>query len=361
MPRKKSVGSDFLVGSTKLPGKVESDYENTLWNKTLQKEIEAAIKFNEDGSDQKQQVTLLLRLEEQFRKSLLRYQQSRAVYERFILKIVVENKNILSARPYFRERSPVFVKSISPAIKGADAETLQKFHINYQLISFIRDNWRGKFPQESERLFQKISGARRVIIENNMPLAINRAAQFYRKTPRSQLSLMDLIGICAAGLVSGVDKFVGPYTPVFRAVCIGRMVGNMIDDYSKTLLYFSPSDRKFLYRANSLKARNKIEDVDELAEAVNESMLEEFEDKKGRAPQISASDLRLLVGAASHVSADGISEDVGTDRFFSDTMDREESPEEILIKTDARAKIADAIKRLPLIEQKLLALKGVDL
>src|SRR5208283_5065533 len=122
--------------------------------------------------------------------------------KKFLQKVCVQNKNILSARPYFRETAIVFSKSITPAIKESNIEVLKTFNINYQFIKFIRQSWLGPFPKRAEMLFQRVHLARTKLIENNMPLAVNRAKLFYRKTPKSHLTLMDFIGICSMGLAA---------------------------------------------------------------------------------------------------------------------------------------------------------------
>lgn len=340
------------------------DYDNSL--KQLAKEVTAALELNKDGSDQRAQVELVMKLEESFRKSVIQFAQCREIYKQFILLVAVKNKQILSARPYFREKSKVFSSKITPAIKNGDIKTLQSFHINYNLIKFIRNNWKGPFPEKSEKIFQKFVEARRKLIENNLPLAINRAKLFYRKVPRSHLSLMDIIGIASMGLVSGVDKWVGEYSRVFNGVCIGRMTGNMIESYSETTIHFYPSDSMILYRANSLRFKNNIEDLEELAEAINKSYIED--EKKGiKVPKqkVTADQLSKLLNAASVLSIDAptsSSDEYDTIySFLEGTPDISDTPEEVLIKQDLISKVIEATRKLPILQQKVLRLKGVKL
>ena len=60
------------------------------------------------------------------------------IYKKFLQHICVKQKNILSARPYFRESAVTFSKKITPAIKNNDIDALKKFDINYQFIKFIK-------------------------------------------------------------------------------------------------------------------------------------------------------------------------------------------------------------------------------
>lgn len=343
-----------------------NDYQQDNSLRLLAEEVTSALERNEDGSFQKDQVEKLMLLEERFRKSVNAYVQSREIYRQFILFVAVTNRNILSARPFFREKSKVFSSKITPAIKNGDIIDLQTFHINYNLIKFIKDNWKGPFPKKSAKIYDQVVEARRKLIENNMPLAINRAKLFYRKVPRSHLTLMDLIGIAAMGLVSGVDKWVGEYTKVFNGVCIGRMTGNMIDSYSETTLHFYPSDKSILYRANSLRFRHDIQDLEQLAETINISYVEDA--KNGvRVPKekVTSEQLSRLLSAASPISID-IPQSENENNSNSNLLDfyvdeGVESPEEALIKQDLVSKMIEATSKLPIIEQKVLRLKGIKI
>jgi hypothetical protein len=317
---------------------------------------------NKHNRDQGWQVENLMDLERKFKKSILKFAQSREIYKKFILLIVAEKKNILTARPYFREKANTFSKKITPAIKNADVKRLQQFDINFQMIQFIRENWLGKFPVQSERYYHRIGTQRRVLIEDNMPLAINEAAKFYRNTPKSHVTKMDLIMACADGLASGIDKYCGAYTKVFRSVCIGRMKGNMVDLYSETVLHFFPSDKRILYKANIIRARKGIEDLHLLAEAVNESFAQDVRDgKKGIKEKVTADQLRLLMNAASTVSADSKKKDDEGHNVYSVTPDAAETPEEAVERADSVRKMIGAAKDLDTLSKKLLRLKGIPL
>lgn len=327
----------------------------------LATEIAGAIKRNKSDLDQGAQVERLMALENSFKKSILKYAQSREIYKRFILMIVAENRNILTARPYFREKSVTFSKRITPAIKNADVVRLQSFDINFQMIQFIYENWKGAFPKTSQNYYNKIENARRTLIEDNMPLAINEAKKFFRKTPRNHVTMMDMIMACADGLASGIDKYCGPYSKVFKSVCIGRMKGNMVDIYSETVLHFFPSDKRILYKANIIRGRRGIEDLDELAAAINESFAQDERDgKKGIKDKVTADQLRLLMTASSTVSADSKKDEEGHN-VYSVTPDALDTPEEAVEKADSLRKMLKSASGLDLISRKILRLKGIPL
>jgi DNA-directed RNA polymerase specialized sigma subunit len=337
-------------------------FDNSLY--ILADELTRAIGNNEDGSDQKKQVEKLMALEKSFKNSILKFKQANEIYRKFILLVVVQNRNILSARPFFREKADIFSSQITPAIKDGKIRVLQKFHINYLLIKFVRDNWVGPFPEKSQKFFDQVVEARRRLIENNMPLAINRAKLFYRKVPRNHVSLMDMIGIAAMGLISGVDKWVGDYSPVFRSVCIGRMAGNLIESYSETMLHFYPSDRHVLYRANSIAYRQDIQDFNELAEAINKSFVQDKEEgKKTNFKKINGSELASLMKAASTMSTTlpGQEGETPAEVYEMQDLNSEVDMENDIVQRDSMNHMISSALGLPLMHQKVLRLKGIKI
>lgn len=338
----------------------------------LAKEVTAAIERNKDSANdglnsteiQKKQVEDLLDAEIKFRETILKYRQSTEIYKKFLQKICIVNKNILSARPYFRETAVAFSKKITPAIKANDIDTLKTFDINYQFIKFIRDNWLGPFPKRAEQLYERVHKARTLLIEDNMPLAINRAKLFYRKTPKSHLTLMDMIGICGMGLAAGIDKWCGTYTPVFRSVCIGRMVGNLIDAYSETMLHFYPSDKRILYKAHTIRGRKGIEDIHALTEAVNQSFKDD--EKEGKSipkGEVTVSELSYLMSAASTVSADNTVTVNDGEEFgvYDYTADETQDIEAQYMEMESTAQMLSLASKLPLMHRKVLKLKGIKI
>lgn len=339
--------------------KFQEGFDDSFYK--LAAEITRSLERNKDGTTQEQQVEELLDVERKFKNEILKRRYATEIYKKFLQLVCIKNKNILSARPYFRETAVTFSKSITPAIKANDITTLKTFDINYQFIKFIKENWLGPMGKRAEQLFQRVENARRILIENNMPLAINRAKLFYRKTPRSHLSLMDLIEICGMGLAAGVDKWCGKYSPVFRSVCIGRMVGNMIDSYSETVLHFYPSDKRILYKANSIRGRQGITDITELTYAVNASFKQdELEGKSIPKHNITVSELAALMSAASIVSADATVNDEGYGVYHF-TADDAPNMEQRLIANEETNEMLSHARRLPLLHQKVLRLRGIKI
>ena len=322
-------------------------------------EIQKAIERNKDGTSQKEQVEELVSAEQDFHALVLSYRISTEIYKRFIQLIRITNNNILSARPYFRESSITFSAKITPALKEKDPEALKAFNINYHFVKFCKDHWIGLWPKKIELLYQRVKRARTILIENNMPLAVNRAKIFHRSTPKGHLSFMDLVEVSSMGLAAGIDKYTGSYKKNYMGVAIGRIVGNLIDAYSETVMHFYPSDRRILYRANSIRGRQGITDIEELTNAVNESFVKDLAEGRTAPKQVTASDLWYLMSAASLISSDSNDGEEGFG-VYSYTPDKAENAEEVLSKKQQTEQIADISRNLPLINQKILRLKGIE-
>lgn len=180
---------------------------------------------------QKEQLETLVKLERKFKTLLIKHKNGPISYKRFIHFICEERNNILTAKPYFRERQEVFTEFISDALKTKNHKKLYKFHFNYNFIQFILSYGKWGYNSELMKIVREIEKIRTEIAIMNMPLAISRARIFYSKTPRAHLSHMDLVQISAEGLLNAIDKFCLPFSKVFRGVIIGRIVGRFIESY----------------------------------------------------------------------------------------------------------------------------------
>lgn len=331
-----------------------------VFTEALSREIKACGGEGEDRTErQKAQVERLVDLEGQFRQALCNHPWGPDTYRRFISYILDERRNILAARPYFRERQkPTFAEKISPTLRARDWRGLMEFSINYVFVRFVlgcRDWERFNHSRKLIRLAGEIAEAREVLIHENTPLAINRARKFWTRVPRSHLEYMDLVQIAVEGLCNAIDKFVPPYTPVIRSVMIGRMTGNFIEEYSQPMVHFYPSDKRLIYRAN--KAGRKIEkgDWEKLAEAVNDGLDENI--------ATTPSEIQLLMAAASHVSADATvgqdEDDAAPAPLTTKAAPAKDRPDYLVEEIDARRALYTAIEELPIFEQKLLVMKGV--
>ncbi len=314
--------------------------------------------YKDPKTAQKLQFEELVAAENAFRDTILKCKISSEIYKRFIQEIRLVNKNILSARPYFREASDTFSERITPILKANDPEALKVFSINFHMVKFIKDNWIGLWGKKNEAMFKRVEKARTILIENNLPLAINRAKIFYRRTTKGHLSFMDLIEISSMGLAAGVDKYVGEFKKNFIGVCIGRIVGNLIDSYSETVVHFYPNDRRILYRANSIRGRQGINDIEELTKSVNDSFALDLSEGRTAPPVTTVTELAYLMAASSLVSSDS---NVGEDGFgiYDFTPDSIESVETVLGRKQQLAEMAIFANKLPILNRKVLRLKGI--
>lgn len=342
----------------KQPKKFRDSHEPCF--NILAKEIARAIARNKNNKSQKEQFEELITAEQLFRQTLLSYRISTEMYKKFISLIRISNNNILSARPYFRESSKTFSSKITPALKNKDPEAMKEFGINYHMVIFFRDNWIGLWPKKLEALFQRIDGARTILVENNLPLAVNRAKIFLRKNPKGHLSFLDMIEVSAMGLCAAIDKYSGPYLKNFCGVIIGRSVGNLIDANCETVFHFYPNDKRVLYRANSIRGRQGITDITELTSAVNASFAADLLEGKTAPKPVTVTDLAYLMSAASLISSDS---NTGEEGFgvYSYTPDSTESVETVLGKKQEMSELSRLARKLPLINQKVLRLKGIEI
>ncbi len=307
---------------------------------------------------QKRQVETLIDLEIKFRETLIEDWRGPSVYEEFVRFISQVRRNILDARPYFRERQDVFKTEISPALRYKQHENLYKYNINWQFISFALKH--GDFSPGSRvvKASNEVNKARQELIEENMPLAVSRARIFSGKTRRAHLTHMDLVQISNEGLIAAVDKFVLPYTPIFRSVVIGRSVGNLIESNSETLLHFYPSDRRKIYRTNKTNRDPESPDWDKCVEAINIDSDEKH--------LTNVDEVQTLMLAASHVSMDVMTEDDAVSDAVkkvhnSYAADESTRPDVQLENAQIRNKLYSSINGLASAEKKILIMKGLPI
>lgn len=329
---------------------------------TLERAIEQYGDLSEETLIVRQcrQMETLAALETEFRQTLIKHPWGVGVFKGFVNYICDERKNILAARPFFRERQGVFTEEISKALKAREEVALYKFHLNFQFVQFAIHRY--KWPKGARiiKLAQQIADMRTELVEMNMPLAISRARIFWSRTPKSQLAYMDLVQIACEGLMSAIDKYVLPFSPVFRAVAIGRMTGNFIEQYSETLVHFFPVDKRKIYRANKLMSKFTAEhmDYEALAEAINKDVDE--------AHKTTAAEIADLLAAASCVSTDSVGPTNSDAECDAPSINRFAAPaccqpDVQFERHEVMSKLEGSIRKLPMIEQKLLRLRGVSL
>lgn len=306
---------------------------------------------------QEQCVNELVQLEKDFKLALISHSAGVDVYKQFIAFICDKQRNILGARPYFRERQGVFTKRISDALRRRSERALFRFHFNYRFVKFVLD-CREWAPRSRIRLLaKKIVDLRQELVTMNMPLAISRAKIFFSRTQRSHLSYMDLIQIACEGLISGIDKFVPPYGRAFRGVAIGRMTGNFIEAYSETLIHFYPEEKRKLYRGNKSASR-QVGPIDyaQVAREVNRGA------KKG-VHKTTPAEIADIMAASSTVSTDVLPN--GDDEDAVQTADRfaapvSAQPDYQSERREAVGLLFDQLDSLDPFDRKVLRLFGIS-
>lgn len=340
------------------------------WDNTHYKQFAASLEEiiskransdEENVAQQKLQVETLCKYECEFRDNLISTVDGRDVYVDFIKYVRDERKNILAARPFFRERQEVFKAKIAPALRNRSEVELFKFNINYSFISFVIGL--KKFSEESEifKIAEKVKEIRNELIQTNIPMAISRARVFSRHS-QHHLEYMDLIQIATEGLIAAIDKFVLPYKDSFGGVLYGRATGDLIEANSETLLHFYPKDKRLIYNANKFVKEGKT--FEEIADKINNDAAQEG--KSGKATD--AYELQQLHIASYTVSGDSSGEP--DDRNVSNEdrnpisrfeADDEWRPDVMFENAETFSVIKEAVSKLSLFERKFLALKGVCL
>ena len=333
-----------------------------LFAKTLELALKKYEKFDKDDEKtliefQRKQVDGLAALENEFRETLLQHKQCPVVYGAFMRFIREVKRNILAARPYFRERQEVFAAGISEVLKNQDIKALAGYKFNYHFVRFTMRviHW-GKYSNLA-KIARKIEEAREALITMNLPLVISRARIFWSRTPKSHLSFLDFVQIGVEGLIAGVDKYSGEYTDNWCGVCIGRMTGFWIDQYSQVMLHFYPTDKRKLYRANKFLSKH-IKGGFEIGDMVNQ-----VNDNAGEKQKTNDEELTNLMAAASVLSSDtkapGVTEDIpeSINKFEAPMESR---PDFIVESNEALSKMRLAIRALSVFDKKILCLKGID-
>lgn len=343
---------------------------------------------------QRAQLEKLFELEEHLKLTLLEHPEGEAAINDFFDYILIERRNILDARPYFRERQTDFTDFLSPALKSRDAgaliahihhERIKKckcdlnevpkdydgckcpdvltgrhwivsHRFNYRFYHYI--NSKRNLGPEFRDLFRALEHMRQDLCVTNTPLSISRAKIFHSRTAKSHLSYMDLIQISSEGLISAIDKMV-PFgdRALGRLLCsvgIGRMTGNMISSISETMLHFYPKDRRLLYRSYKADARTPDVSQEKLAATVNDGLL-------GNS-RTNVTELGQLRTAASMLSID-MSLDDEHKTTVSDSVASPETaqPDRIAEGRSVQAALHNAISKLTPFQRKLVLLRGIEL
>lgn len=364
---------------------------------------------------QAEQLRRLMAAEESFRLRLINNPLAPRIYRAFV-ELVCETKgNVLSARPYLRERQDLFTAEIAPVLKACSKapedkhgwKPLRRFRVNHDFIRFALSlvpdsDWGRKVSAKMREAAEEAASARSELAELNLPLAVSRARIFWGRTSRgtrAKLTFMEYVQIAAVGLLAAIDKFVPAVQDptddalvegfeakveakadlvfsqetrsleesalvddkacdVFPSVAITRMSGSFIEAYSETMIHYYPADRRRLYRAHKVLSKNPDGAVSE-EELVNEV-------NRGVDPKrwVSADEIHDLLAAVDPVVTDTKVEDgevVATEVIdglaAADDLRPDVASESREVLGVLHAAVADALR---LWERKLLRMRGIE-
>lgn len=347
--------------------KIEIDKHFKLFANNLEQALikYEAVPEEELLAHQREQIRKLVALETKLREILITHPWGPGVYKDFIKHICDKRKNILAARPFFRERQGVFTRHISVALKNRNDKALYRYRFNWSFVDYVLNA--RKWPEGGKvaTVAREIAAVRQELLEQNLPLAISQARIFWANTPKSHLSYMDIVQIQCQALLLAIDKFVPPNDKrmsekaslaafrIFRAVAIGIMRRDRVNAYSETLIHFYPKDKAIIYRA--LKALRKVVgevDHEKLAKDVNRELDNEKIKTTGK-------EVAGLIAGASTVSADFSPDPDGDTIIDTYPEDQENRPDTMMEDQQAMSAMRVAADDLSLLDKKLLRLKGI--
>jgi DNA-directed RNA polymerase specialized sigma subunit len=321
---------------------------------------------------QRRQLRNLIELEVEFRRVLLEHRWGPATYRKFMEYILDDKKNILAARPFFRERHETFTSKISKAFKTRSDKDLYSLNTNWTFVKWVLNLH--KWPKNGKvaEIARAISCQRTELLEQNIPLALSQSRLFWNSVPRSHLSYMDIVQIHCMSFMLAIDKFVAPKGEMteeenlkrfksFRAVVIGIMMRDRVNAYSETMLHYWPGDRAKLYAANKIARRHQNSggtDLEAVAEECNKIL-----DPKN---QTTSEELGALMAGGSPVTLNVLAKDKDGTQDNGDQpvwlpIAPEDQPDNQFEQQELVAKLVETANSLGLREQKLLRLKGIKL
>jgi DNA-directed RNA polymerase specialized sigma subunit len=309
-----------------------------------------------DGRPQKTLLNELFGLEKQFRDLLLSDKKhGTLVYKKFIdymnnVKKNETSKYLLISRVYFREKQARSTQ-IYNAILNNKPESLYKFRINYRFIDWALKNYKGHKIKALINIYNEIVKIRHILVNNNLPLALNRAKIFWTHAVKPQhrhkdLDYMDFVQASAEGLLVAIDKFVPPYKKVFASTAIARMNNNMDEILNDSIVHIPQNEKRILKRA--VKAQQKT-NADLTSKKVLEYVSESFEN-------VSPEKIQEIQAAAHRDVRSSYDPETAETNIF-DTISANNEPEDNFLSYELEKLLYNNIENLDIIMRKVLSLK----
>ena len=286
----------------------------------------------------------LLSKEYSFKKTLIKYKKGLQVYEKFISYITEDERNILAARIFFREREATFSKHISKAIKNKDVATLLKFKINYKFMNWAVNNCNIPQRKKLEGMLNSASEYRRSIIEQNLPLVVNRSRLYQYKTRKYSIDALEFIQVAVEGFMAAIDKFVPMKDVQFKGVAVGWMQARLMADFSDGFLKLSVREKRILYRANVAIYRHSIKEINDVLKFVRISF-----------PKTTMKALEDVL--SSSIAPSNIELHSSSDNGILDANEQRDNESEIVRSLDQQHLIKE-VDLLPCLQKKVIILRG---
>lgn len=287
-------------------------------------------------------------LENQFSRKLKSVGGGKQVYHEFIKFIRYQEGNILTARPYFREKEGAYKETVNYAIDHSKPKMLHDVKVNFQFCKFAMDTLKalGKESPALKETFEDIKMVRESIVNMYLRLGMNRAKGHVRTSATMDFS--DLIQNSNEGLIAAVDKFILEDGTPFHQFAIGWMVAYLINGNLLNLsVSIGPHAGKKLYKIRRILEKLPNAKAEEIAKLV---------------PDSSESEINDLIAASSYMSLD--KEFEGTDLRMVDTLahpsDSNNDPYLMVEHNNLMSHLQDFMMTLTLLEKKILTLKGVQ-
>jgi DNA-directed RNA polymerase specialized sigma subunit len=149
-----------------------------------------------------------------------------------------------------------------------------------------------------------------------------------------------------------IDKYVLPYSTVFRSVAIGRMTSGFIEDYSGgNQMHYYPTDKNLIYKANKILKTESDADHSKLSEKLNAT-----------GSNTTPEEIRNLLDSSSMVSADvpfKTDDKKITNIANTTAIETTNQPDNFYESTELSYKLLKSMDKLSLLEKKFLVLKGI--
>lgn len=298
--------------------------------------------LDQSNFDLNMELEKLFEIERRFTKKLASSKAGLDVYQKFINYIMHDQCNILLAKVYFRERETVFLKQIPNLFRNNKFEKMSKFNLNYKFLHWSMQHvGELKSAKKFKEMFDEVVFIRKRIVEQMLPLVVNRSRLFQVKTRKFNDDVLEFIQTSTEGLLSAIDKYVPPNKTEnkFRGVAVGWMQAKLMSDHSEGMVKLTVNEKRVLYRANIARYRHGMTDMNDVLSFVRESF-----------PAVTMEGLKPIISTSGEFQSLSIPS--------GKIKDQVSGPEQGIIDRDEVVKLRAIIDTLPILNRKVLRLKG---